>query len=131
MKKLLLILLIVPLFISCSSDDDEQTQDYTSFVVTNQSSQVDLPNVTVGYLIDGKFKRITALGDIKANGKSEEYILSDNNIKGVYFFSDYAGVIRINKEFTIKKNAKNLFNLSGDIQTISVTDKTDPTQYPQ
>ena len=130
MKKLLLLLLTATLFIGCSSDDDnEPTQDYTSFVVTNSSKEVALPNVVVGCLIDGKYEKIATIERLEANQTSEEIVIN-SSVKGIYFFSDFMGGIKINKEFAISQNKKNNIILSGDMQTVRITDKTDPTQYP-
>lgn len=131
MKQLLYILFAVTLFTACSSDDDNNTQDYTSFTVSNGSSNIDLPNVVASYIVDGQYKLLTSFGDINKNSESKEFIIKSTGIKAIYFFSDYVGGIRINKAFQIKENTKNKFILTGDIETIQITDKSDPTQYPQ
>lgn len=131
MKQLLYILFAVTLFTACSSDDDNDAQDYTSFTVANGSSNIDLTNVVAGYIVDGHYKLLTSFGDINKNSESKEFIIKNTGIKDIYFFSDYVGGIRINKAFQIKENTKNKFVLTGDIETIQITDKSDPTQYPQ
>lgn len=130
MKQLLTIILLFPLFIACSSDDDDNTQDYTSFTVSNKSS-IDLPNVVIGYLNDGKYKKISTLGDLKKGETSIEVNITDNNISTLYLFTDYNNVVKADITFTLQKNKKNNFELPSGISGTSVTDKTDPTQYPQ
>ena len=89
MKKLSLLFLLPILLFSCSSDDNEPKQDYTSFVVKNNSSTVELPNVVVGYLKDDKYVKITSLGNNKKKKQSKEFVIEDKSITSVYFFADY------------------------------------------
>lgn len=132
MKKLLYILFAVTLFNSCSSDDEPvtPTQDYTSFTI--MQNQIDNePNVVVGYKVDGKYKKVASLGDLKKGIPSSEIKITDNSISELYIFSDYMGTSRSNITFTLKKNIKNVFEIPANAKGIEVKDKSDPTQYPQ
>lgn len=133
MKKFLAILLISTMFISCSSDDNEPIQDYTSFSLENKSS-VDLPNVVIGYKIDGKYIKIADLGNINKGEISNEIRITNSSIKEIYVFfdySDYVAAIRADISFIVYENKLNKFVLPSGIKGIAITDKTDPTQYPQ
>lgn len=131
MKKLLSFILLVTLFASCSSDDNEPTQDYTSFVF-EQTIDNSLPNCVAGYKKDGKYFKLGNLGTLdKKNQQSPEIIINDQSINEVYFFSDHFGCIMTDHIFTLKANTKNVFKLLETYKGIQITDKTDPTQYPQ
>lgn len=130
MKQLLYILFAVTLFTACSSDDDNDTQDYTSFTVVYNANVEKLPNCVAAYKKDNKYYKIASLGDLKKNIPSQEVKVMDNSISEIYIFTDYNGVVRFNKVFTLKINSKTTIDLS-NIGGIGVTDKTDPTQYPQ
>lgn len=131
MKKLFTLLLLTTLFISCSSDDyNEPIQDYTSFVF-EQTANVDLPNCVAGYKKDGKYYKLGDLGDLSKGKQSKEIRVTDNSITEVYFFTDYNAVTRDNTVYTLQKNKKNIFKIVEGATGTGVTDKTDPTQYPQ
>lgn len=130
MKNLIYLLLIIPFLISCSSDDNEPMKDYTSFTLENKSS-VDLPNVVIGYLIEGKYKKIADLGNINKGEISNEIRVNDSSIKEIYVFSDYLGTIRADISFNLNQNMLNKFILPSGVKGIAITDKSDPLQYPQ
>jgi len=131
MKKLLLILFTVSLFISCSSDDDND-QDYTSFVF-EQTVDVTLPNCVAGYKKDDKYYKLGNLGELSKGKQSPEIRISDNSINEVYFFTDYNSIIRLDYVFTLNKNKKNIFKLTENMKGIIIGEigKSDPTKYPQ
>ena len=132
MKKLIALLLFVPLFISCSSDDDNNgySQDYTSFVFYH-TSDVNLPNCVAAYKRSGKYYKIAGLGALSKGKYSPEIKLTDNSIDKIYLFSDYNGVIRFDDIFQLQKFEKNSFLIEDGTKGIRITDKDDPTQYPQ
>lgn len=133
MKKFLAILLICIIFISCSSDDNEPIQDYTSFTVTINSSSI-FKDCIAGYKIDGKFKKIANLGELTEGKTSAEVQISDNNITEIYIFADLGGatgIVRADAVYTLTKYKKNTIVVSNNTRGIQITDKTDPTQYPQ
>lgn len=131
MKQLLYILLGITLFTACSSDDDnEPIQTYTSFVF-HQTVDIKFPNCVAAHKRDGKFFKIADLGELSKDKYSAEITIKDQSISEIYFFTDYISTRRADKVFYIKKNIKNTFDLTSDIRAITVTDKTDPTQYPQ
>lgn len=130
MKNILLILLIFPLFIACSSDDDEKWQDYTSFVVTN-NSDIDLPNCVVGYQKDGLWIKVAELGDLNKGVSSKEVILDEFIGEDLYVFNDYLSPRRLDVAFKLTENKKNIFKFPNTAKAVLVSDKNDPTQYPQ
>lgn len=129
MKKLFTLLLLATMLISCSSDDDND-QDYTSFVF-EQTADVNLTKCVAGYKKDGKYIKLGDLGDLSKGKQSPEIRVNDNSITEVYFFTDYNAVSRFDYTYVLKKNTKNIFKLTDGIKGIGVTDKTDPAQYPQ
>jgi len=133
MKKLLTLLLIFPFLISCSSDDEntEPTQDYTSFVVLqNSDTDLTLPNAVAGYYTsDGKCKKVADLGDLKKGVESKEIKVSDD-ITYVYIFSDYPQIAtKLDKKFELTKNKKNIITLTSDLYGITV-DPNNENEYP-
>lgn len=133
MKKLVYLLLIIPILISCSNDDNEHIQDYTSFTVTINSSSI-FKDCIAGYKLDGKFKKIANLGELTEGKTSAEVQISDNNITEIYIFADLGGatgIVRADAVYTLTKYKKNTIVVSNNTRGIQITDKTDPTQYPQ
>lgn len=133
MKKILTLLLIIPIFIACSKDDDTKFsgQDYTSFAVTIDSSP-QFPNCVAGYkLNDGTYKKIADLGTLTKGKYSPEIRVNDNSITEIYVFTDYNGGIRFNEVYKLNKNSKNSIVVGFQTSGIGFTDKSDPKQYPQ
>ncbi len=131
MKKIIFILIIIPFLFSCSDDEkDEKTQNYTSFVF-EQTVNNDLPNCVAGYKKDGKYYKIAELGYISLGKPSKEIIIEDNLITEVYFFTDYMSPRKFDATYKLTKNKKNIFKLLEATKGILITDKSDPTQYPQ
>ncbi len=131
MKKLFTLLLLATMLISCSSDDDND-QDYTSFVF-EQTADVNLTKCVAGYKKDGKYIKLGDLGDLSKGKQSPEIRVNDNSITEVYFFTDYNGVVMFDAVYNIKKNTKNIFKLLETTQGIGIgeNNKSDPTKYPQ
>lgn len=102
MKKLLLLILTFSMFAACSSDDDGPEQDYTSFVFFTPED-ITFPNCVVGYKKDGKYYKISDLGDLTKNVHSKEVTLSDKSIKELYLFSDYNANIRFDAIYSVKE----------------------------
>lgn len=134
MKKLLFLFLLPMLFFSCSSDDNEPSQDYTSFVFMQDFTNV-MGNVIIARKNNDKYYKLAELGDIKKDTPSKEVIIENKTITEVYIFSDYGGFIgqgiRTDYVFKISKNKKNILIIPNGTKGIGVSDKTDPTQYPQ
>lgn len=131
MKNLLYLLFAVCLFSACSSSEDEPPyQDYTSFVVKNNTS-IDLPNCVAGYQKDGLWIKIADIGDLNSGKYSEEIKLDKFIKEDIYIFTDYLSPRKIDVAFSLKENKQNLFeNKKGD-KAVLVTNKEDATQYPQ
>lgn len=132
MKQLLTILLFFSFFISCSSDDDETSQGYTSFTVTVENQ---IKNTILGYYDkDGNCLKIDEYDSVKEN-PSKEYRI-DNSVQAVYVFYDlynaedeYAMSVKKDTAFVLTKNSKNKFNLLKTTKSIMV-DKSNIKQYP-
>lgn len=131
MKRLLYLLFTITLFTSCSSDDDPViSQTDTTFTI--MQNQIDnQPNTVVGYLVDGKWKKVAELGDLKKGIPSKEIKVTDNRITEIYIFTDYLSPRKLDKAFNIKPNTKNAFELPSGVNAVLVSDKKDSTQYPQ
>lgn len=135
MKKLIYLLLILPVLISCSSDDNEPMQDYTSFTVFHNIDVV-FPNCIAGYKKDGNFIKIADLGDLSKGKQSPDIIIKNNSINEIFIFSDYLPnatkvSIMFDYAYKITNNKYNRIEIKSNIKGIEVTDKTDPSQYPQ
>lgn len=130
MKQLLYILFAVTLFVSCSSDDDETTQDYTSFTVTVDASP-NFPNCVAAYRKDDKFYKLGDLGDLTKGKISPEITIKDNTITEIYIFSDYMNVIRFDAIYKLSKNKKNSIVVENGTGGIKITDKNNQEEYPQ
>lgn len=130
MKQLLTILLFLPFFISCSSDDDGATQDYTSFTVAVDDSP-NFPNCVAAYKKDNKYYKLGDLGDLTKGKTSPEITVKDNAITEIYIFSDYMNVIRFDDVYKLSKNKKNSIVVKYATKGITVSDKLDATEYPQ
>lgn len=76
MKQLLTILLFLPLFISCSSDDDpedQQIQTYTSVTIANERDEMTAKLCIIGYKDDnGKWIKAASISDINGRTESKE-----------------------------------------------------------
>lgn len=139
MKKLLYLLFAVTLFISCSDSDDDNSQDYTSFQIKNNSSKGTYHNVVAGYrLSDNTLKKIADLGDIAPGQLSEKIIIDYNIIKEVEIFFDatnYDGTYGKTWKIDILKineYRNNVFSIKdGLVITTLEIDKTDSNKYPQ
>jgi hypothetical protein len=116
----------------------EEIQDYTSFIIKLENYRIPLPNVVSGYFDKkGYCWKIAEHGILLAGQETEETIITIN-VDSVYIFSDYLSVviddylsvIRLKDPFVIRKNRKNIFNISGGPLAIHVN-KQDSLQYPQ
>lgn len=145
MKKLFIFLLL-PLFIACSSDDNEfdpaeQKQDYTSFVIENNSNNGVLKNVVAGYkMADNTLKEIANLGNIQSGKTSKEITVDFAKTKEVLIFvgelssGDYSDILILTdyKEFKLKENTKNIYTLPDNkFMELTNVKHNDATQYPQ
>ena len=111
MKKLLTITLLATLFVGCSSDDDDQTQDYTSFVVTIETSN-QLKNCVAGYYTtDGLCKKLGDLGELTQGIYSPEIRVNIDTLTRVYIFTNTVTPLRIIQSYPIEKNIKNIITV--------------------
>jgi len=143
MKKLS-ILLLLPFFIACSSDDNELDptngkQDYTSFVIEN-TWENDCKNLVAGYKQeDNTLKKIENFGTLKAGAISKEIKVDFTKVKEILLFegelSDktFSNILILTqyKELKLEENKKNIYTMpSGMMQSTSIK-HSDATQYPQ
>lgn len=142
MKKLSILLLILPfIFFSCSSDDNERmieptkptepTQDYTSFVFEVPSDvKYTFPNCVAGYYTkEGLCIKIADLGDLDYKTPSKEIKVENDTLVNVYFFTDLISPRVFNTAFKLERNKKNIFTFKGKISGTPV-DKGNPKEYP-
>lgn len=127
--------MLLPFFVSCSSDDNEPMQDNTSFTVFHNIDVV-FPNCVAGYKKDGNFIKIADLGDLSKGKQSPNIIIKNNSINEIFIFSDYLPnatkvSIMFDYVYKIKSNKYNKIEIKSNIKGIEVTDKSDPSQYPQ
>jgi hypothetical protein len=127
----LLILIIAPMLISCSDNDDPE-QGYTSFIF-QQTALNNIAGFMAAYKEDDIFYKIADLGALAKGESSEEIIVEDETITEIYLFCvfDIANSTRMDKIYPLKKNRKNVFELLESDRGIGILDKSDPTQYPQ
>ena len=140
MKKLLLLLFAATLFVSCSSDDDEPTQEYTSLVVKN-TPKGECKNVVAGYrLSDNTLREIANFGNIAAGETSKEITVDFTKVKEILLFTGelssgtYSDILILTdyKKFPLKENTKNAYTMpENDFMERTNVNHTDPTQYPQ
>jgi hypothetical protein len=124
-----------------SDKDDEQTQDYTSFIITLKSNVL-LPNVVSGYFDSaGYCWKIAEHGDLSLGQTTAETTLTVD-IDSIYLFTDYDAIIMFTNPFAVVKNKKNTFELndrSSGTPLRSTTElwktdsiiKADRLRYPQ
>ncbi|MDH6309280.1 hypothetical protein M2451_001851 [Dysgonomonas sp. PFB1-18] len=125
MKKLFTLILLATLFVSCSSDDDndiEPKQDYTSFVVTVETSNV-LKNCVAGYYTkDGKCKKLGDLGELTKGVYSPEIRVDIDTLTRVYFFTNTTMWWRSKNPHILTKNQKNVIIIDNNTSGIEVSD---------
>lgn len=137
MKKLVALLILSLFVFSCGDDDDEG--DYIKYVtpyVFYTQDDITLSNCYSSYKKDGIFIKIAYLGIINQDTFTEENYIggygNDNDIKELYLFCDYQGrTVRFTNPFVLKVNDNNSFKVGKDMALVDITDKKDPTQYPQ
>lgn len=123
MKKILYILFAICLFTACSSDDDsEQTQNYTSFIVTIETSNK-LKNCVAGYYTsDGLCKKLGDLGELTRGVYSPEIRVNIDTLTQVYVFTNTTKPLRFEKPYILTKNIKNILKVDINNSGISVTE---------
>ena len=141
MKQLLTILLFLPFFIACSSDDDgtetEQIQTYTSVTIANEKDEMTAKLCIIGYKDDnGKWIKAASISDINGRTESKEVKIDyvkdrkyylfieryDNN--GVYFETN------INlSSYELKEYSKNKWVIPY-IYSSNTIDKNRTENYP-
>ena len=134
MKKLLLLLLCLPLLVACGDSGEEEVQDYTSFVVENKY----IENETFYYLKvahkndKGEWVKISDLGHLSKNERTQEVKLTQYYSEIRLFCNFYADTdVNHYYSFEIKENVKNILTLEEATQWQVVQDPSDPIQYPQ
>lgn len=130
MKKLSLLFLLPILFFSCSSDDNEPKQDYTSFVV--EMDDYSLEYIKLAYQKDGIFIKLADIGKLKFGETSKE-INIDNSISEIYLFGSMGSFrLRAKEPFILNKSSKNTLLIGSKTAAfVDVENIKDPTLYPQ
>lgn len=129
MKKFALLFLL-PLFLFSCGGDEVDEQGYTSFIVTIDATP-EFPNCVAAYKKEDKFYKLGNLGTLTKGKYSPEITVTKEDVTEVYIFTDYNSVIRFDDVYRIKNNTKNTIVIKYATKGIRVTDKSDPTQYPQ
>lgn len=136
MKKLVLILLLLP-FLGCSSSsDDEFDGENDKTLVTLEAGNTRYPNTKIGYYdTEGFCKLIIDLGDF--TGTSEPFLIPSKTIKEIIVFSDYgiSEAMQINYAYQIGQPLRIEYGKSNKF-TLSPTEfgspvlKRDLKKYP-
>lgn len=137
MKKLILLLFLLP-FISCSSSSDndiDPNNDKTIVII--EAGDIMYPNTKIGYFdTEGFCKLIIDLGDLQ--GTSEPFVIPSKAIKEIAVFSDYgiSEAMKVNYAYQIGSLLKIEHGQSNQF-TLSPTEfgspvlKRDTKKYPQ
>lgn len=133
MKKVLFLLLTLPLFLACSSDDKEEKgvePDGNTFIeiqIGNYPSSWD--NCILGYKDGDIFKIAAKFGSISSGKPSKELKIKEG-VNEVYVFGDYLLIpSRVKEPFKITSNIKNIIVLDKEADKI-IVDVTNPKEYP-
>lgn len=129
MRYFLVTLLFPILLFGCSSDEIEE-QDYTSFVVVN-NSDIDLPNCVIGYKKNGLWIKVADLGSLNKGLSSKEVKLDVFIDDDLYVFTDYLSTRMLDVAFRLKKLNKNIFRFPSDVRGVLVYDKNNQAEYPK
>lgn len=124
-----------PLNGAIPTTEQEQSQDYTSFVFENKAADNYAFNeVKIGYFnANEDCILLTDIGIISPNGTTKEIKVEDDNIKDIYFFyksSESDWRFRNTNPFKLEKNKKNIFKVGGLMGIIRINEGN-PKQYPQ
>lgn len=126
MKQLLTILLFLPFFISCSSDDDGVEKAKTT-VKVKTNEPIIYENVTLGYFTkDNKCIKVAEIGRI-TNGPAIE--IANDTLTRLYIFFDKVKTYMVDSTYTIKKGQLNECYITNKTKSIEVN-KADNTKYP-
>ena len=123
MKKLFYLLLSAILFVSCSEEPEQETQDYTSFTITLNVETNVFGDAKTGYFnADGECVLLGEHGTLK-KGTTDEFIMTEHH-DSIYLFYIYTlDTMRLEKPFVAKKNTKNNFVIANDARPIAIRDK--------
>jgi hypothetical protein len=133
MKHLFYLASLALALAACGGKENEQTQDYTSFVII-QKSDVLLPNLVSGYFDSiGYCHKVAEHGDLSLGQMTTETVVLVD-VDSIYLFTDYMSILRCDagkftNPFFLHKNKKNIFELNDDSRGEQV-DKCDSLQYP-
>lgn len=129
MKKLLLLLLIFPLLISCSKDDNDDPTVKTTFQILNKEPII-YPSLVSGYInsSNSKWVRIAKLGHLTSS--SDIITVENDTLKNIYLFFDKSKTYRLDTVFVLKKGMDNKFYISNMTKSIEV-DKNNESEYPK
>lgn len=128
MKQLVAILILFPLFLSCSDDDDSVNDTYVQI-----KSKITIENVIIAYINDkGNFSTIKELGQLNKNSNSENIRLRAELPIELYVFGEIDGnYIRFSEMFRIKHEKNNEINIDIESKYIKIDDINNPKEYPR
>nr|MDD3229619.1 Ig-like domain-containing protein [Oscillospiraceae bacterium] len=106
----------------------DKIQDYTSFIVIN-NSDIDMPNSVIGYKKGEYWIKVADLGNLKINQSSKEFIINEFIDYDLYLFTDYISPRKTEVAFRLKENRMNIFSFPDDFRGTPV-DHLDPKEYP-
>jgi len=110
MKKYLYLLLVLPFFISCSDDDSEETQDYTSFTLKGIETNI-FTNSKIAYFNkEGKCILLMELGTLESFIETEEFILPEFHTEIYLFYGGGAQSEKIRRSFLYQREQKEYYN---------------------
>lgn len=124
MKKLLLIMLCMPLFLACDNEEEE----YNTKILISTTDNSLLPNNALGYYDEsGRCILIADVGNI--NNTPKEITIKNKNYDKVYLFSKFVIAIKFDTVFSIKANQVNEIILDESTMADTV-DGNSIYQYP-
>jgi hypothetical protein len=134
MKKLTLLLFASFALLACSRDDNEPTQDYTSFTLKWVGGNSDIfSNYKTGYFDEeGKCILLFEHEQLLEGVETKEYVMPVYAEK-IYLFYDlaYPRSLRLEEGFLVQKNKKNRIIVPDKNNTRGLAvDRDDKFQYP-
>ncbi|GHV44156.1 hypothetical protein FACS1894180_5160 [Bacteroidia bacterium] len=137
MKKLLILYAFILVLVGCGKDEPKPKMDHnirtnTTVVIINNRA-IGFVNVFVAKKTENSFKKLTRPTSIWIDEKTPEMEILDNSITEVYLFrdrADGAATGRSKYPIIIKPKYLNEIIMDDNFETVHISDKNDPAQYP-
>lgn len=138
MKKLLTLLLLATLFVSCSSDDDNESRQeikITKITVENKSG-ID-QNCILSYKKENTYKKVSSI--LLRSGSIGSVSIENLQHSDLYIFTDYASFSldgkdywrKIDTTYKININKENIIQIPElNLGNLIAVDISDNTQFP-